>query len=77
MLKFIFVIILLTIISSFAIIYYIAGGALMEAFFKFDSWYLFFILIGLIIFISGLKVVIKDNKIKRYGIQCYGIIRLL
>ena len=38
---------------------------------------IFFILIGLIIFISGLKVVIKDNKIKRYGIQCYGIIRLL
>lgn len=36
---------------------------------------LLFELIGLFLLISGLKKIIKDKKTKKYGIQCYGIIR--
>ena len=31
--------------------------------------------IGLYLLITGLKKVIQDNKTKKYGIECYGIIR--
>lgn len=39
--------------------------------------FIFFIVfefIGLYMLISGLKQIIKDNKTKKHGIQCYGII---
>lgn len=41
------------------------------------SLFIFFILfesIGFYMLISGLKKIVKDNKTKRYGMQCYGII---
>lgn len=31
--------------------------------------------LGLYLLISGLKAIIKDRKTKKYGIECYGIIR--
>ena len=40
--------------------------------------FLFFILfefIGLYLLIIGLKTIIKDKKTKKYGTQCYGIVR--
>lgn len=40
--------------------------------------FIFFILfevVGLYMLISGLRKIIKDRKTKKYGIECYGIVR--
>lgn len=37
--------------------------------------FILFEFIGLYLLVSGLKKIIKDKKTKKYGIQCYGIIR--
>jgi hypothetical protein len=35
----------------------------------------FFEVVVIIVLVKGLKTVIRDNKTKKYGIECYGIVR--